>query len=328
MQYDRPKEESMSDRSAQPTGMPPRFDVPNTITDVTTLDGVVTYPDIEFAQVDGFRPLRLDLRVPVAPGPVPVVVYIHGGAFRFGSRRRGPVMEPIRFGLLQRGMAVAAIEYRLSGEALFPACLHDVKAAVRWLRTFGADLGLLPEAIGAWGESAGAHLAAFLGLNSRDAELNGAVGVTEASADVQAVVAWYPPTTFLAMDDDARSEGRPSGQPHDAPDSPESRLIGGALQDHPEAARFASPSTHVRSGAAPVLLIHGLDDTSVPHGQSIHLQQALRSVDADVTLDLIPDAGHVFAGIDPTAITSRSAGYLAYRLGRIAAGTIQDDELA
>ncbi len=84
---------------------------------------------------------------------------------------------------------MAAVEYRLSGEALFPACLHDVKAAVRWLRRFGSELGLRPDAIGVWGESAGGHLAALLGLNNSSADLNGAVGVTDVSADVQAAVA-------------------------------------------------------------------------------------------------------------------------------------------
>ena len=143
----------------------------------------------------GFRPLRMDLLLPLTPGgPVPVVVWIHGGAFLFGSRLHGAVTEPACRALLERGVAVVLVEYRFSGEALFPACLHDVKAAVRWLRRLGEQVGVDGEAIGVWGESAGGHLAAFVALNGNDERLNGAVGVTGRSSDVVAGVAWYPVT--------------------------------------------------------------------------------------------------------------------------------------
>jgi acetyl esterase/lipase len=121
--------------------------------DVST--GGTRYADIEYARVRGFRPLRMDLLLPPAPsGPVPVVVWIHGGAFLFGSRLHGAVTEPVCRALIERGVAVGLVEYRFSGEALFPACLHDVKASVRWLRRFGERVGVNGEAIGVWGESA------------------------------------------------------------------------------------------------------------------------------------------------------------------------------
>jgi acetyl esterase/lipase len=187
-----------------------------------------------------------------------------------------------------------------------------VKAAVRWLRGHGGDIGVLPDAIGAWGESAGAHLAVFVGLGSSDEALNGSIGVTGVPANVQAVVAWYPPTRFLTMDAEARAG---SLQSHDSPDSPESRLIGGPIQEHAEAAAYASPITHVRGGAAPMLLLHGLADRTVPHQQSVALADALQQVGADVTLELVPGAGHVFEGVDVTPLVKKSADYLADRLG-------------
>ena len=97
------------------------------------------------------------------------------------------------------GLAVALVEYRFSGEARFPACLHDVKAAVRWLRRFGADVGVDGAAIGVWGESSGGHLAAFVALSGTDERLDGAVGVTGCSSDVTAAVAWYPDTDLLVF---------------------------------------------------------------------------------------------------------------------------------
>lgn len=295
-----------------PPEFPPNHDTPEMVrAPFVDAQGVRTYADIEYATVVGFRPLRMDLLVPPADGPVPVVVYIHGGAFKFGSRRENHVGAPIWKSLLARGIAVAAVEYRLSGEALFPACVNDVKAAVRWLRAFGAAFGLDPEAIGSWGESAGGHLSAFLGLNSEEPEIVGAVGVTGVSSDVRAAVAWYPPTDFLSMDAQAPEDSRMA---HDAPDSPESELIGGALQENVDAARFASPITHVTAGAAPMLLMHGLLDNEVPHPQSIRLREALEDAGAEVELELVPDARHVFDGVDRTPLIARSTQFLAQRL--------------
>ena len=116
---------------------PPPYDRPGDVFGYLTPGNVHTVLDVEYARVTGYRPLRLDLRVPQTSGPVPVVAYIHGGAFMMGSRRGGPtdwVSPPIWDAVLKAGIAIATIEYRLSGEAKFPACLNDVKAAIRWLR--------------------------------------------------------------------------------------------------------------------------------------------------------------------------------------------------
>jgi dipeptidyl aminopeptidase/acylaminoacyl peptidase len=148
-------------------------------------------------------------------------------------------------------------------------------------------------------------------LNNAVEAVNGTVGVTGVPADVQAAVAWYPPTDFLTMDQQAQAD---SALSHDAADSPESRLIGGAIQEHPDEARFASPVSHVGAAAAPMLLIHGLADRVVPYRQSVALKEALDAAGAHAMLELVPDAGHVFEGVDVAPIIERSAGFLAGQL--------------
>src|SRR6476661_7067961 len=130
-----------------------------------TRSGVRVLAGVPYAAIPGIRPLELDLWLPDAGhGPSPVVVFLHGGGWRLGSRHLvGPAYataDPGPFELFaQAGIAVASIDYRLSGEALWPAQLHDAKAAVRWLRRRSSELGIDPERMASWGESAGGHLA-------------------------------------------------------------------------------------------------------------------------------------------------------------------------
>ena len=144
-------------------------------------------------------------------GPVPVVVFLHGGGWRLGSRHSaGPAYaraEVSPFEQVARaGIAVASIDYRLSGEAIWPAQLHDAKAAVRWLRERAAELGIDPERIAAWGESAGGHLAELLGLTAGDPELEGAVGIVGPASAVSAVAAWYAPSDIAAVATDSGTD--------------------------------------------------------------------------------------------------------------------------
>lgn len=197
---------------------------------------------VPYAAIPGVRPLELDLYLPPeSGGPVPVVVFLHGGGWRLGSRHAaGPMYRdasPTPFErVAQAGIAVACVDYRLSGEATFPAQLHDAKAAVRWLRTRAGDLGIDPERIAAWGESAGGHLAELLGLTTDDAELEGNVGFTESSSRVAAVVAWYAPSDVAAVATDTGAD------PAD-PSTREAQLLGAPAPDVPELAAQASPVT-------------------------------------------------------------------------------------
>jgi acetyl esterase/lipase len=234
----------------------------------------------EYARI-GNRALLLDLSVPVtATPPYPVIVWLHAGQWRAGSRTPNPAVREVA-----RGYAVAAIDYRLSGEAKFPAQIADAKAAVRWLRAHATQLQLDPQRIGAWGHGAGAHLAALLGTAGFAFD-DPAHGNAQFSSRVRAVVAWGAPTNLLRMNATALPCGTID---HNAPDSPESLLLGCTLPACPEAAAQASPVTWASAGDPPFHIAHGQADCDVSPAQSLELFNALRSAGVDVTLGLFDD---------------------------------------
>ena len=250
---------------------------------------------VPYAAVPGARPLELDLVLPPAgAGPAPVVVFLHGGGWRLGSRHTaGPAYagaDPTPFERVAlAGVAVASVDYRLSGEATWPAQLHDAKAAVRWLRARSDELGIDPARIAAWGESAGGHLAALLGLTGDHPSLEGEVGVTGPSSRVAAVVAWYAPSDVAAVATDTGAD------PAD-PTTREALLLGAAPADVPERAAQASPLHHVAGGAPPFLLLHGGADVLVPAVQSRRLHEALLAAGDDSELQVLDGADHMWRG--------------------------------
>jgi acetyl esterase/lipase len=249
--------------------------------------------EVPFAAVPGYRPLTLDLLVPHVPDRPPLLVYIHGGAWMQGTRLSfHPATEPLRplEILIEGGFAVAAISYRFSGEARFPAQLHDAKAAIRWLRLRGDEVGVDARSIGVWGVSSGAHLAAMLGVTGSRDDLEGDVGLLGASSSVQAVVCWSAPTDFAAMDQQAPPNATLR---HDDADSPESRLIGGSVQALRREAELASPARQVRASPPAFLLVHGTADRLVPSGQSEILAAAIRNAGGQAVLRLLPGVDHV-----------------------------------
>lgn len=235
---------------------------------------------------------RLDLYLPpTGTGPFPVVLWVHGGGWQGGSRDLGPNAFQRR--LHERGIAVATASYRLTGEAIWPAQIHDLKAAVRWLRANASRYALDTSRIGAWGSSAGGHLVAMLGTTGQEPTLEGTLGNATFSSRVHAVVDWYGPTDLLAMDAHARSVGCPTTG-HNLPNSAESRLLGGLLQDRIPQAREASPVNWVSEDDAVFLLQHGSADCTVPWPQSAALHDALRAQlgPARVTYERLEGAGH------------------------------------
>jgi acetyl esterase/lipase len=266
-------------------------------------DGSLLYASVPYATVLGYRPLLLDLHVPAGPGPWPLAVWVHGGAWLSGDRRTlPPTVAPVGFHdrLLRRGYAVAGIDYRLSGEALFPAQLHDVKAAIRWLRAYAADLDLEPGRFAVWGESAGGHLVALAALtaDAAGAELEGEVGLTGVSSRVQAVVDWYGVSDIVGL-----------GREH--PDSPEAQLLGGRPTDLRELAALASPTEHAHAGAPPFLCMHGTDDQIVPYSQSEHLAAVLHAYGVRCDMYPVPGADHIFTGApDVGALVEASVDFL------------------
>ena len=199
------------------------------------------------------------------------------------------------------------VEYRFSGEVSFRPCLHDVKAAVRWLRQFDEHVGVNGEAIGVWAESAGGHLAAFVALNDNGERLEGTVGVTGCSSRRPGRCGLVPGHRLLGL-----GTGVPAGSPD--PTSPEALLIGGPTGDRREDAAFASPVNHVQPGAAPILLVHGLEDRLLPPEQSTLMHEALQTVGATSEVEWIEGADHIFFGVDPDPIAERSADFLVRHL--------------
>jgi putative heme-binding domain-containing protein len=246
--------------------------------------GTKALRDLEYVK-GGHERNKLDLYLPEkADGPLPVIVWIHGGAWLGGSKDNPPALS-----FLTRGYAVASINYRLSQHAQFPAQIEDCKAAIRWLRANAKTYHLDPNHIGVWGASAGGHLVALLGTTAGVKELEGQGGNSEQPSRVQAVVDWFGPTDLLTM---GEQSGPNSRIKHNAPDAPEAKLIGGPVPENKDKAAKASPITYVRRGAAPFLIMHGDKDDLVPYPQSEELAAALKKAGAEVTLRKIEGAGH------------------------------------
>ncbi len=234
----------------------------------------------------------LDLFLPAGDGPFPLVINIHGGGFRMGSKA---MLDPaVARAWLQSGVAVASIDYRLSGEALFPAAVQDAKAAVRFLRARATAFRLDAGRFMAFGQSAGGNLASLLGVTGDSPVFDHAgMGDAQVSSRVQGVIDWFGPTDFAQMDAQARAQGCPaSAQTHASAGSPESAYLGAPLAQVPERVRLANPITHVTAAAPPFLLQKGGQDCSVPVGQSQLLYQALKAAGVPVTYELLPEGGH------------------------------------
>lgn len=250
--------------------------------------GVEVIRDVEFG-VGGGRPLRMHILRPAnsPQGPLPVVVWIHGGGWSSGDHQTGFQMLPH---LVRRGYLGVSIEYRLSGEASFPAQIEDCKCAIRFLRAHASDYQVDPERIGVWGGSAGGHLAALLGTSAGVADLEGQGGWPEQSSRVQAVCDWFGPTDFLKMNDGG------SRLNHEAADSPESLLIGGPIRESPDQVARANPITYVDPADPPFLIMHGDRDELVPPDQSRRLVRALERAGVPVELVIVEGKGHGFGG--------------------------------
>jgi acetyl esterase/lipase len=243
--------------------------------------------DLSYAGTDHPRQ-RLDLYLPKArksDTPLPLIAFIHGGAW-LGGDKRGAGGQVIRFAA--NGQYVAAsIGYRLSGDAIWPAQIHDCKAAIRWLRAHAAEYGIDPERIGVMGSSAGGHLVAMLGTSGDVEAMEGDLGdADDQSSRVTCVVDLYGPADMLTIGD------YPSQLDHKAANSPESRLIGGAVLENKDAARSASPVAYISKDDPPFLIIHGSNDQTVPYHQSVELDEQLTQAGVRSLFITIDGGGH------------------------------------
>jgi acetyl esterase/lipase len=263
---------------------------------------VTTHRDLAYV-TGGHERQKLDLYLPKA-GPLrPLIINIHGGAFKVGSKEMGVPLE-----FVARGYAVASINYRLSQHAVYPAQIQDCKAAVRWLRAHAAAYRIDPDRFAAFGASAGGHLAAMLGTTGATKEFDVGDHLDQPSR-VQAVVDYFGPTDFLQMD----AHRVAGGQLHDPAQSPESELIGGPIQENRDKVRRANPIAYVTAKAPPFLICHGDADPLVPHHQSQLLEAALRQAGGAVTFYTVKGAGH--GRFNDPKVDELTVAFLAKHLG-------------
>jgi acetyl esterase/lipase len=276
--------------------------------------------DIPYAAVSPAE--RLDLYLPdEGDGPFPVLLRIHGGAFEMGDKRDVQFLPFLRG--IERGYAVASVNYRLSGEAVFPAAVQDVKAAVRWLRANATRYGLDPLRIAASGESAGGYLAAMVVVTADvDTFDDASLGNAEYPSGVQAAVDWFGPIDFFTMDEqrDANGLGLPDlgpdigAGPHGSgpPSSPEARFLGAPIAEVPDLVRAANPTTYVHAGMPPVLIQHGRLDPLVPFQQSVEFARAIEEGvgTGRCELDILEGAGHGGPEFETDANMDRVFGFV------------------
>ncbi len=285
-----------------------------------------THNDVVFATV-GTGALRMDIYRPQDQQPhAPCLVFIHGGGWSGGSHNTIPIAINQ---LLANGYVVASVTYRLTSQegqygpgvpTWFPAQIHDVKGALRYLRAHAFDYQIDPARIGCWGTSAGGHLSALLGTSGGVGAAEGTTGGNLAySSRVQCAIDYFGPIDILLMNPDVTT---PPGSniDHDAPNSPESRLLNwdqpgqgiGDIRDNINnpnppypalvaLAALSSPRTHIDPTDPPIYVAHGLQDTSVPSGQSVRFADALAAASVPSALRLVPTAGHGFLGADTNA---------------------------
>ena len=268
-----------------------------------TNDEVEIIYDLVYS-VQNEKELLADLYIPKnSQSPVPVIIWLHGGGWRFGDRKLGPDFSTY---FASRGFAMVSIEYRLSEDAIFPAPIHDVKTAVRWVKTIAETYSLDSNRIGLWGSSAGGHLAALATTSGSDELIDENPEYPDISSEVQAVAIGYGPVDFLQMDEENEKIGIIEEDPESAqiptdkkatyPDSFESLFIGAPISSCPDRVKAANPITYIKSGKTlpPFLIMHGLSDTAVPAKQSEMLYQAIAAEGNDVSLYLIKGLGHGF----------------------------------
>ena len=251
--------------------------------------------------------------------PLPLIVFIHGGGWRNGSKENAvrnliPFVESGEF-------AAASINYRLTGESSWPTQIHDCKAAIRYLRGNAKKFGIDPEKIAVWGSSAGGHLVSMLGTSGGVKELEGELGEFDhESSRVTCVVNYFGPENFLTMVGQKSSIDRSKGKQY-----PEALLLGGPVQDIEEAAKQASPVTWASSDDPPFLTLHGTEDPVVPFAQGEEIHAALQKAGAESHLVPVVGAGHGVGGPEVTErVTAFLNKHLREKTSEISSAPIKD----
>ena len=260
--------------------------------------------DLQYAEVGG-QPLRLDLYQPSAPHS-PLLVWLHGGRWEVGSKEPMPLS-----GLVERGYAIASLDFRPASRARFPGQVHDIKAALRFLRARALDYGYDATRIGILGASSGGHLAALVGTTNGQAELEGSLGEhLGVSSDVQAIVSYFGASDLLTI----LAQSTPYGL---GIREPALKTLLGALPSENEAlARLASPVFQVDTHDPPLLLLHGDQDPQMPINQSHELEGAYERAGLEAKLIVVHGAGHGGGAFYDAERTKLVAAFLDEHLRR------------
>lgn len=262
--------------------------------------------DIAYAPAEpaGSRGHLLDLYLPSGGiTPRPLVIWHSGSAWSSDDGKAGAA--DIAEFLTSRGFAVAGVSVRSSAQAVFPAQVHDVKAAIRWLRAHAADYQLDPNRFAMMGTSSGGWLTEMATLTGGVASLEGTVGTTGVSSALQTGLAFFSPTDFLQMNAQNLPTG---GLDHDSPASPESMLIGCAIQICPDKVALANPVNYVDSNDPPIMFLHGQADFLVPHGQSVLLYNKIKTSCGNAQFISVPGADHGLSFVmDPAHFGSQTS---------------------
>lgn len=262
----------------------------------------ITTNDLEYARA-GDVPLKLDLHLPKADNPR-VIVYVHGGAWRAGSKSDVPIA-----GLLDHGFAIASVDYRLSTQARFPAQIHDIKAAIRFLRAKSGLFHLNTDKIAIIGSSAGGHLAALVGVTNGHKALEGRIGEhLDQSSDIACVVSLYGASNLQSILSQSTEFGLKMRVPA------LQLLLGDVPDQVPDLAKLASPVAHLDAKDPPLLLIHGDDDPQMPPQQSQEFAKAYEAKKLPVTLIMLPGSKHGGAEFYDEARLKTMAAFLAKHL--------------
>jgi acetyl esterase/lipase len=247
--------------------------------------------DIPYANLSEFQ--KLDIYWPQDfEGPYPVIVSIHGGGYCVGDKVGSDAL--VAWEGLDRGYAVVSVNYRLSGEAPFPAQINDVKAAIRFIKAHAGEYNLDPNRIAVWGASAGGTLSALVGATADVKELSDpSLGNPEQSERVQVVIDWCGPMNLLTMDQQYKESGV-KGYPTNIPSSYGSKYFARLVTEVPDLARKANPETYITPDDPPVFIQHGTTDDWVPYQQSVEYAAKLEKVlgKDKVFLEIMPGVAH------------------------------------
>ncbi len=254
--------------------------------------------NIVYAEADG-KKLTLDIYRLKEPKNPYLIVWIHGGAWHSGNKEKPPL------GMLTHGYALASVDFRASTEKAFPGPVHDIKAAIRFLRANAVQYGYKSDKIIIWGASSGGHLAALVATTNNNPTLEGTLGNhTNTSSSVQACIDFFGPTNFLTI----LSQSTPHGLNVRLPAL--AILLGKPVEQVPELAKLASPVYQVSAGDPPLFIVHGEQDNQVPINQSIELMNAYRSKNLPVQIEFIPNAGHSSPAYSAKELMDKMAAFL------------------